>query len=1375
MRVFLSLLKKRHSSRFPGPVEVVVSRGTASGFIGKGGSAPVINSLLADPVLPEASCAVSSPKVSTSHGHSPSGFELSLESKRRLTRRTSGSSNAEQQTASAASSLMLSLPDSEIKHTTHSSRERHTLSDSFGSAASDGSFLMLSIAGDAVNSPTGSSNKSSRERHLQHEVAKPWDRTTLSGMFSMLGACATTAGNPRDQAVRSESPSRRGHEGKSTPKSKRKPPPKLPAAVVAAMSSRDSSNFRSLRRVTQERGQHIDPAERKTAEVSSFLSKAQGGGAAGDVDMAALRSFESSQSSLAEPRPSPKRDGTDSETVLPRARRTVSLGLTESHIKNEPSSPAPRLPAVQSVPAPAKAPSSNDGNPALSAPTSHSHMDEAAAPQGAVWTKDQASTGSFLSESESATASHQKKGEGFSDKTASEEACRSGGDLNTKRSPRSRSSSAESPIRKEGSLRRAAPGRRAEEASKPSEGGEPQGAGDRRQAPSSCKLSHSAEGEGERETKKHQQAESSCEVAASKEPTRDERSLKVAAIERRSRDKADLGTFPASSARMSEEEHVRATQRVQQVLGEGRRKVIQDEETASAAALLAAAAGVVDASLHQQQQMIQRQQEHHEDLQRAQQRRIDMLQEQLEVLQKSKEQQRASDEQQQKQVIETLQAKLEELQRRQEQREQDFEEAQRKLLQQELEVQLKQRLEELSCPSGRPGFELQTGFSALRCHNLTAGPRVRQLSDEASSRTHLDPARTPDYPPNEDASHPAALSTEHWRRDLNGHLPCAAVPGKAASESHVQANQLLESRQRYGLGSDDARCLYGREQPNGAADQGNLRNSITMAQCDLLTNLPGRAPCEPVHLQGESDEASSCASSSIMGSKCGFAGPGVAVEEVPTTSSSSFVSQVVTPGVCSSLPSHRAGHFSSEGKLERQPYAQEGDLLVQQTTAIVHSFDSVACRHLIQHSQPSDSLPASHLHVPAQSKREDLLRPAWVVQRTNSCTGSLWSPKASKRQAAGLGERDAFKTSAAGTPTNRDLLRSFTTDPQEALHQKEILYNSGSLRHTPDPGRQPRQKETRGVGLSASACHPVSRTERIVPVPLVPVDSARFLGNSAGRREVSGSEVSRTRQSRHTIREPQLEAPPFSARSSASISHWIASGHRTPLNPLAGSSQHLKNSDGRLPATADFLGMTSVRSTMSQKLLGSRTSQALGTKQSGLSRRSETQMPFSPGRPRSHAGSTVSTRSLAATTGRDSLTQGPRRTVSSLMSKLPHGNASEFSSPSQRDVSDLGLVDRDVSPRDPRDVLNGKAAVAHKQARTRETLPDVVSRSAPHSRYKVRHGSSRGERFEGKLQPKDGEKPGEAAVADSSKSVQLSVDWAGLNTNFMSQVQKWIS
>lgn len=1280
------------------------------------------------------------------------------------------------------------------------------LNDSVGSAASDGSFLMLSIPSEAGKSPVGSVSRRIAERSHQpaRELAmRPLDASTLSDMFSMLGACAPLSGNPLDRVARpadlgenisSRERNREEQQGdgsRSSPKGKRKQQTRLSAAVAAAMSSKDASGFRSLRRISQASA-HRD--EEHDAGPAHPITPHNGGGDAAAAAKVGLSPHNddvgSRQGSVGDSMSSLTSRGLPGGGPPARARRTVSLGFTETTAKHDLSEAHPRAMAeLRGKGEVAAAP--GDG---CSERSKRDH-DKFREPSGMLGTTvGSSSTSKGLcsdtpaedasSSTGNAGSPRRRRAEPTKSGTAAAEGCRSGGDAAFKRNTRSRSSSSESPLRREPSSR----GRNADQRlhnREPNDSSETQDSGHRRETEDTSKSC-----EGAQASECLQQSGMAGHPLSHEKPSEDERLEADAKTEPRKSADADICSPRGTSRQLRPEERAPPRQHLQQALGEKCSK-LPDEQAASAAALLAAAAGVVDASLQQQQQMIQRQQEHHEDLQRAQQLRIDMLQEQLEVLQRNKEQQRESGEQQQKQMIETLQAKLEELQRRQEQRDQSFQEAQRKLLQQELEVQLKQRFEELRCSTQRPSLETAGAYSVeqddVRAQRLGTDVRSSQRGEVGYARITSSVGRASNGLSGQEAAHRAALQESEWKRVSGVHSTGITVSEKTTGGNTARVSQLLPSRQHSGDTLDSRTWQHGGEEQLGGAGRSGLRRPTADIRNQHLMDTPGSGFSEAVDQGCDSDGSSSCASSSIMGSRCGLAGPGCMVEDMPTTSSSSFVSQAATSGACSSLSSQRAGHFASDRNFERQVYGLGNERLPSQV-APAQSLGALHRHSRLRH-QPSESLLGFHHNIPILPGHPDPLLSACAVQRVNSSTGSLWSPKASRSQVSGLGDRAGGGGATVGGRSHADLLVSNTGSMmspagiQERLLPGELHYSSGGLGHRPDPDRPSRGTGT-GLGRSTmSAYHPVSRAERIGPAQQTPIDSARFLGSSSiGEKRISGSEMARYDHGTLPFHEPQSTGPPASARSIASTSSYATtSTNRAPLTHASRIPQRTRDSNGGAPPSADFLGMTSARSTTSRNQADYRRSEASRTKPSGHTKCSESQLPPSPGRPRSESGGR-STRPPNATTGRDSLISGSRRTVNSLTSKLKRPSVSDFQTPRRKNSLGSCSVGIDASACGPRASFqrerfeNSEAAAAYyRRGTTSETLPDVeMPHSASHHSHKARRGSGRKDKSDCRPE-RDDQQAEKTTAGDSSSSGQLSMDWTGFNSGFMSQVQKWIS
>ncbi|CDJ52249.1 Proteophosphoglycan ppg4, related [Eimeria brunetti] len=1322
-----------------------------------------------------------SPKMSFGHSVSSSGLEMPLEGRRCRSRATDRNTSNERQEGIAESPM--AVPSQEAGSALEgrplsSSGDRSSLSDSLASTNSDGKFLMLTALGEANKSPTASANRRIGDRSQSSKVelaTKALDASTLSGMFSMLGACAALPGNaPRGaaasaDAVNDTAKNTRSAGGEDSSKAKHKQPIRLSAAATAAISTKDVSAFRSLRCVSQGSVHRVEQPEELLDQISTGMAP----GSTDISELTARRGEPTSEESPLTERdqwsPS-KRQSPSPKAGHARARRTVSLGITESPKDVEGrdnEEQQKRLPSLTTpVSSAACVDRSSGKDPNLqdlegSRKASRAIGSVPGQRSGADVGKEVAS------ESGSPTSSVQKRSGALKSAPTTSETCRSRGIANAQRTPRSRSSSSEPPSRQVLPSHGTSTSQTAQDTKTPHETRNTGASGERDMSHPSSRAYKATGCEEQVQTLRRQAplpggqaAPQDCSGACKRErsgtcSTREERSLN---------------------------DQLRPTERLHDELKEERAK-LQDEQTASAAALLAAAAGVVDASLQQQQQMIQRQQEHHEDLQRVQQRRIDMLQEQLEHLQKAKDEQRESGEQEQKKLIHTLQAKLEELQKRQDKREQDFQEAHRKL-QEELEVQLKKKLEELRCSPRRTNMEAASSCSVGQ-NILHASYAHRHDTDVRNSHTirpgykHATSGEGSSFErfASEQTLHPAAHH-DNSRKHVSDMHPFTTVPEDLVGLNAQRVSQLPSSGK---LEDDGLNCMpwnRGGTESLGSVGRMDIHNAAADARGQPVADAVGGYICEE-HDRCDSDDASSCASSSLMGSQCGLPVHGCSFEDVPTTTSSSFISQSTTPAVCSSMPSQRGNYVTSEGPVDRQIYAGGGDRLLSQSIG-AHSRESLLRRHNMR-PQPSECVPATPQHIPVNAGQAELSFSSSVVQRISSSTGSLWSPKASRNHTPGVGER-APCCSTAGTSrphTDSSVSISGTTASSagcqagsaEKLLRAEFRYRSESSRHPSDQDGGPRE---RGTGLGRpqpSVYHPVSRADRVIPMRQAPIDSARFFGSNSTTEKVPClAGISRGHQGAFSCRDSQLPPPLASARSITSTSSMALPLQSSSIAHTSRLLQQPMNPNQRSPSQTDFLGATSARSITSSRQTDSRSSQTATTKRSRHSRCSESQVPPSPGRPTNESG-VRSTRSSGVSTRSESLLCGPRRTVNSLMNKQPRSTTSDVNSARQRRKMQSSTVGADTvgcSPREsvPTERLEGNetTAIMYRRASSSATLPDVdLSRYPPHYRQKTHRGSSRKEKVDDKRQPDESDNAALSAAGESNSSTAASSAWAGFN------------
>ncbi|CDJ36218.1 uncharacterized protein EMH_0040910 [Eimeria mitis] len=1066
-----------------------------------------------------------SPKMSCGHSASSSGLELPLEGRRCRSRATDSNASSDQRNCTIESSVV--LPSQELGSASRdrgrsTSREKNFLSDSLASTSSDGKFLMLTALGEAKKSPTASTSRRVDDRSPSSKVelaARALDSSTLSSMFSMLGSCAALPGNATRRAAAptdadDTTRNTRGGGGEDSSKTKHKQPGRLSAAATAAISAKDASEFRSLRRVSQGSAHRIDPPEDSPGHIDTrrMLGSTQVG------ELTAHRREPTSDecpltgrdqwTSTQRPSPSPKAGHA-------RARRTVSLGRTETPGEvqgRDVVDQQKRLPSLTT-------PVSSEGD--IEHPgVKENYLQDSEAPQKASMTVGSASEGrsgadmekDLALESGSPASSLRKTSGVLNNALGTVETCRSRGNANTHRSPRSRSSSSEPPSRKVTSAHGPSTSRQTHAPKSPHETRHTEASGERQVPHASSRAYEGTECETEAETMRRQ-----VPVVADQTPQQDRSgACKV----------VGLRTGSTSEDRRSDDQ-LRSTQRLQNELKKGCAK-IQDEQTASAAALLAAAAGVVDASLQQQQQMIQRQQEHHEDLQRAQQRRIDMLQEQLEHLQKTKEEQRESGEQEQKKLIHTLQAKLEELQKRQDQREQDFQEAQRKL-QEDLEMQVKKKLEELRCSPLKTNNKEAASSCSTGQSSLRVSYSHRQDTDIRTSHTlktgyqHAASGESDSFEriAGEQALHSPA-QYDNGQKPVSDVHPFTAMPEDFGTLNTKHVNQLLSSGK---TDSDTLNCTAwhrGGAEPQGCTGRIDLHNAGAGARGQPAAAAAGGYVGGP-HDQCSDSDASSCASSSLMGSQCGLPAHGCSFEDVPTTTSSSFISQSTTPAVCSSMPSQRGNYLAGEAPVERQIYASGGDRPLAQSTD-VHRRESVLRRHNLLRPQASECSPCASQHVPV-----------------NACQAD---PPFTSAASASRPLSDSSTNINTGATTSSVGCKGGS---QEKLLRGDLCYRSGNS-HQPS-GQDSRHRES-GTGLvrpQPSVYHPVSRAERVITMQQAHIDSARFLGSSNISEKVPClSGLPRGQQGAFSSRESQLPAPLASARESISADQ-LEGNEATPM------------------------------------------------------------------------------------------------------------------------------------------------------------------------------------------------------------------------------------
>ncbi|KAL8434607.1 hypothetical protein ACSSS7_003082 [Eimeria intestinalis] len=1327
-------------------------------------------------------------------------LEILLGGRRRLSRRSSNSSAGQQQRASAATSSVLSLPDlhaepaEPAEPVPGSSRESNFLSDSRGSAASDGSFLMLSSPKGSVPSPSGASRKHKSHRPAQELTNRPLDAGALSNMFGMLGACAPLPSYPPDRAVRQadvgqQKPDKvrnadeRQDSEPGTPKSRSKQPARLSAAAAAAMSSRDVSGFRSLKRITHGSEYSADREKERGGPASALVydnnTRRRSSGGEDAFDTARSDALHPPGSTADSPKSSLKSEQLH-DAAPNRARRTVSRGLSGVAAKRE-SSPEAQVAFVGSLQHKGLDASSKQsgltGAHVLPAGQQDTEMSMPVIPitSRELNKRGQSETVGVRTGGTSASRRGREEGLGEVRDFLEGEPCRSVGLSHSKRNARSRSSSPDSSLRRQPSPRGGTVGQKHREPPVSNKKEEAKDTGKSQESYGTSKSSQHADNRSEDPT-------SARPPTSSATVHRETDGLSIVKQREQASEHAEHGqemAIPFTLHRSTRSTSTQATpvpQR-QHAVSQDRVK-LQDDQTASAAALLAAAAGVVDASLQQQQQMIQRQHEHHEDLQRVQQRRIDMLQEQLESLQRSKEQQRETGEQQQRQIIESLQAKLEELQRRQEQRDHEFQEAQRKLLQEELQTQLQQKFAELQGSPGSTNLDATSPLSKIEFSNVHAnGLGVStcggKLPEPECSLVTATAGRSSDGFHGEPNLQAVRLQEGDWNGAARVHAPCANTSRKPPGGSIACVNSALPSRRRHEDALNAIRWHRGEEGQFGGAGHLELRRGGDF-QRQLASSISRVS--ENDDATGDF-ETSSCASSSIMGSQYGVMCQGNAVEDMPTTASSPFLSQAATPGARSSLSSQRAAHFAAAQKRDSQAPALRGERLTPQLLQ-AHSLESAHYKGPRVRRQPSESTVGSHQHSTISSSFADPSLFACGVQRTSSSTGSLWSPKASKSGAGGLREPSGG-SKALIEPLYH--AATFSSGGGDASFRRDFRRGSGGLPLPPNTERRSGDSGAATGRPPLSAFHPVSRAERVALVPQTPVDSARFLGSSGtSEKAASRSESFRCPPSTLSSQETHLKYPPASARSFVSTSSYATAPVQKMVLPKTSRiGQRSKcESESSLPS-ADFLALTTARSAASRPHTDSRSSQATTTKRATHSS-CEGQAPPSPGRQSTQSGRRR-TRSPASVTGRDSLVAGSRRTVNPLMSKLTRSSASDVQSPRAKDTAASSVIDSELRASAHRESLKTQrfesseaAAAYYRRSTTSEALPEAeLPRPVSQHRRKTRLSSSRKSKAESGAQI---DESGQAEKSrDSKSSSSLALDWSGFNGGFMSQVQKWIS
>ncbi|XP_026194497.1 uncharacterized protein LOC34620802 [Cyclospora cayetanensis] len=1348
----------------------------------------------ADATQPPAGVEASPPMTPIGKASSLTGLDVALGGRRCLSRATSGSSACEPKPSSGTPLVACTSPRLETTARSALIRDaspgRPPLDDSLGSARSDGSFLGLHPAGDAPVHHSGRSGhgrvRSARAGHKGSEVLNrrgAVDSTALSSVFNMFGACGALPGNAMERKAHSKDAADAGTGRKALlAEEKRKHPMRALAAVAASMSSKDAGSFRYLQRSSQSTG------------------------AAGPATSAS--------------------ETTPREGLL-RARRTVSMGRVEI-----PSREAPH-PDETSASC-----SSERGGAALLSRVQLARATDASSAEGfqgklggSAVTCGSGASLRLASEVESSggAASPRRRKPEDSKPTAlgTAEACRRGDEASVKRSPRSRSSSAESPFRMGSSSSRALGG---------CQPLTPNPCEQSKEGARTQNVSHGCcDGQGSSSKTAQCGGRSSstprspliaqlsitdadagkAEASAEEGP---ENALAKRGTTADSRSQEESGDDPGtpSSQRLSESERAVSMPHLQ-VGCNGLHQERQDEQTASAAALLAAAAGVVDASLQQQQLMIQRQQAHHEDLQRAQQQRIDMLQEQLERLQRTKEEQRESGAQQQKKMIETLQAKLEELQRRQEQREHDFHESQRKLLQQELEIQLKQRFEELKSSPRRLSLE-SAGVSSS---SLVAFPAHSPLEGSATAlRNALDGSldctqvafesgRSRSTFAEEPLQQAGSLQDSESSRLFGCSLACSrlpALPGGGAGEGRVLDSQLAaggKTDKARGALEADAWMHKHVEARGGAGLPEEHTSGQQELRCSHTRNCPGKG------LRAPGDEECVTLDASRCGSHCfNLSFPSCSGEEVSTTTSSTIISQSPTPAGCAVRPAQRTWHWGSDGgfpPIDQQMFVLRGDrwgAAAQKTAAsstetAPRQYSASRLPHL-----PSARHVGAHQHLAMPSGHADPVLSASTNQRINSSAGSLWSPKASKEQVPGSRDLHACCGAApsaarphaaaegllSGCVGVKGLSRSSVFSELPRVEDAPAL----SL---PSPSKGHRQfQETWGEmswGPSPSACHPVSRAEKVTALRQTPIDSDRGLGGGSHTSEQGPTRSPLTPLPEGVMpsRDAQLRAPLPSARSLASTtSHATTATQRWPWergNTLTLEQTKRRDKGGAVPPSADFLGVTSTsaRGTTTHRHTVSLNALATGARRYYGVQGRDTETPDDasfPDRRRSEVG-VRNTHSSATIAGYDCALYGPRRTVTPLMNKLSFPNAPDVESVRQRKSLAACSTGLNGAARGSRESLCGKALDCsesetpyYRRSTTSGTLPDVdvLHSASHHPRQKTRHAPAKKGKCDRKTQRENGKTP-EKTTADerSSSASQLSLDWSSFNNSLMTQPQ----
>ncbi|OEH79634.1 hypothetical protein cyc_04246 [Cyclospora cayetanensis] len=1368
----------------------------------------------ADATQPPAGVEASPPMTPIGKASSLTGLDVALGGRRCLSRATSGSSACEPKPSSGTPLVACTSPRLETTARSALIRDaspgRPPLDDSLGSARSDGSFLGLHPAGDAPVHHSGRSGhgrvRSARAGHKGSEVLNrrgAVDSTALSSVFNMFGACGALPGNAMERKAHSKDAADAGTGRKALlAEEKRKHPMRALAAVAASMSSKDAGSFRYLQRSSQSSEELPDEAAAASSARAQFSPPA---GAAGPATSAS--------------------ETTPREGLL-RARRTVSMGRVEI-----PSREAPH-PDETSASC-----SSERGGAALLSRVQLARATDASSAEGfqgklggSAVTCGSGASLRLASEVESSggAASPRRRKPEDSKPTAlgTAEACRRGDEASVKRSPRSRSSSAESPFRMGSSSSRALGG---------CQPLTPNPCEQSKEGARTQNVSHGCcDGQGSSSKTAQCGGRSSstprspliaqlsitdadagkAEASAEEGP---ENALAKRGTTADSRSQEESGDDPGtpSSQRLSESERAVSMPHLQ-VGCNGLHQERQDEQTASAAALLAAAAGVVDASLQQQQLMIQRQQAHHEDLQRAQQQRIDMLQEQLERLQRTKEEQRESGAQQQKKMIETLQAKLEELQRRQEQREHDFHESQRKLLQQELEIQLKQRFEELKSSPRRLSLE-SAGVSSS---SLVAFPAHSPLEGSATAlRNALDGSldctqvafesgRSRSTFAEEPLQQAGSLQDSESSRLFGCSLACSrlpALPGGGAGEGRVLDSQLAaggKTDKARGALEADAWMHKHVEARGGAGLPEEHTSGQQELRCSHTRNCPGKG------LRAPGDEECVTLDASRCGSHCfNLSFPSCSGEEVSTTTSSTIISQSPTPAGCAVRPAQRTWHWGSDGgfpPIDQQMFVLRGDrwgAAAQKTAAsstetAPRQYSASRLPHL-----PSARHVGAHQHLAMPSGHADPVLSASTNQRINSSAGSLWSPKASKEQVPGSRDLHACCGAApsaarphaaaegllSGCVGVKGLSRSSVFSELPRVEDAPAL----SL---PSPSKGHRQfQETWGEmswGPSPSACHPVSRAEKVTALRQTPIDSDRGLGGGSHTSEQGPTRSPLTPLPEGVMpsRDAQLRAPLPSARSLASTtSHATTATQRWPWergNTLTLEQTKRRDKGGAVPPSADFLGVTSTsaRGTTTHRHTESLNALATGARRYYGVQGRDTETPDDasfPDRRRSEVG-VRNTHSSATIAGYDCALYGPRRTVTPLMNKLSFPNAPDVESVRQRKSLAACSTGLNGAARGSRESLCGKALDCsesetpyYRRSTTSGTLPDVdvLHSASHHPRQKTRHAPAKKGKCDRKTQRENGKTP-EKTTADerSSSASQLSLDWSSFNNSLMTQV-----